>query len=89
MYGAAQGHHAEHEDGVDVEPRTSNEGDALLGVEASARRTKRDGHATLSSCISNLSNTIIGSGEFTRRAFRNSRCAKLRLKCQACSRFLS
>ncbi|KAI0653271.1 transmembrane amino acid transporter protein-domain-containing protein [Cubamyces menziesii] len=65
MYGAAQGHHAEHEDGVDVEPRTSSEGDALLGVEASARRTKRDGHATLSSCISNLSNTIIGSGMLT------------------------
>ncbi|KAH9884779.1 transmembrane amino acid transporter protein-domain-containing protein [Cubamyces lactineus] len=66
MYGAAQGHHAEHEDGsVDVEPRASNEGDALLGVEATARRTKRDGHATLSSCISNLSNTIIGSGMLT------------------------
>ncbi|KAI0330913.1 hypothetical protein GY45DRAFT_1323045 [Cubamyces sp. BRFM 1775] len=67
MYGAAQAHHAEHDDGsgVDVEPRTSGEGDALLGVEASARRTKRDGHATLSSCISNLSNTIIGSGMLT------------------------
>ncbi|KAI0766633.1 transmembrane amino acid transporter protein-domain-containing protein [Trametes elegans] len=71
LYGAAQGHSGqEHDDnggavGVDVEPRASGEQDALLGGEASARKPKRDGHATLSSCISNLANTIIGSGMLT------------------------
>ncbi|PCH36218.1 vacuolar amino acid transporter 5 [Wolfiporia cocos MD-104 SS10] len=43
----------------------TGEGDALLGAEASARRSKRDGHATLSSSVGNLANTIIGSGMLT------------------------
>lgn len=37
-----------------------NEGSALLGDEAVLKR--RDGHASLISSVSNLSNTIIGSG---------------------------
>ncbi|KAI0640806.1 transmembrane amino acid transporter protein-domain-containing protein [Trametes meyenii] len=64
LYGAAQGR-AEAADSVDVEPRASHEEDALLGAEASMRKTKRDGHATLSSSVSNLANTIIGSGMLT------------------------
>lgn len=69
LYGAAQGH-AEHGESVDVEPRASREEDALLGTEATARKPKREGHATLSSSISNLANTIIGSGEL----FRGNSC---------------
>ncbi|EPT01128.1 hypothetical protein FOMPIDRAFT_1049107 [Fomitopsis schrenkii] len=42
-----------------------SEGDALLGAEASVRKPKRDGHATLSSSVGNLANTIIGSGMLT------------------------
>lgn len=61
LYGAAQSH-ADQEDGVDVEPRASHEEDALLGPDATTRRATKDGHATLSSSISNLANTIIGSG---------------------------
>ncbi|TFK29722.1 vacuolar amino acid transporter 5 [Coprinopsis marcescibilis] len=52
----------------------SHESRALLGGDSSsshssgsgrAEREKRDGHATLTSCISNLANTIIGSGMLT------------------------
>ena len=44
-----------------------NEGSALLGSGASGvglakSETQKEGHATLSSSIVNLSNTIIGSG---------------------------
>ena len=40
------------------------EGSALLGDAATAKRlVKRDGNATIISCVSNLANTIIGSGE--------------------------
>ena len=49
----------------DLQPSNSeglSEGDALLGAEASVRKPKRDGHATLSSSVGNLANTIIGSG---------------------------
>ena len=42
-----------------------SEGDALLGAEASVRKPKREGHATLSSSVGNLANTIIGSGAFS------------------------
>ncbi|KAI9064008.1 hypothetical protein FKP32DRAFT_1591420 [Trametes sanguinea] len=67
LYGAAQGHAGQSDDrgGIDVEPRASHEEDALLGEEATAKRAKRDGHATLPSSISNLANTIIGSGMLT------------------------
>ncbi|OSX64234.1 hypothetical protein POSPLADRAFT_1045325 [Postia placenta MAD-698-R-SB12] len=41
------------------------ESDALLGADASARKPKREGHATLSSSVGNLANTIIGSGMLT------------------------
>lgn len=60
-YGAAERrsdrdlHHAD-------DLRTSREEDALLGAEATARRSKREGHASLTSSTSNLANTIIGSG---------------------------
>ncbi|OBZ74208.1 Vacuolar amino acid transporter 5 [Grifola frondosa] len=54
---------------VDDEPRIgiAGEGDALLGGDSrsATRPGKRDGHATLSSSISNLANTIIGSGMLT------------------------
>ena len=66
QYGAAQGHG--HEDRAVQQqhaddPRNSSEGDALLGDAASARKPKREGHASLTSSTSNLANTIIGSGE--------------------------
>ncbi|TFK39871.1 transmembrane amino acid transporter protein-domain-containing protein [Crucibulum laeve] len=55
-----------------TEPGVQAEGEeatALLGGnrDTSVKRTqeKRDGHATMYSCISNLSNTIIGSGMLT------------------------
>ena len=55
----------------DSEPTTptnyasaEGESSALLGSDASIKRTgKPDGHASIVSCVSNLSNTIIGSGE--------------------------
>jgi hypothetical protein len=57
-YGVAN----EHEDAV-AETNMSAESDALLGAGASARKAKAEGHATLQSCVGNLANTIIGSGE--------------------------
>lgn len=40
------------------------EGSALLGDAATVKGSvKRDGNATVISCVSNLANTIIGSGE--------------------------
>ncbi|OCH96252.1 hypothetical protein OBBRIDRAFT_765760 [Obba rivulosa] len=60
-YGAAPVHH----DGEEAIPEgVAGENDALLGASASAKH-KHDGHATLSSCIGNLANTIIGSGMLT------------------------
>lgn len=52
----------------DAEPTqdttAEGEGSALLGGDATPKRAvKRDGHATIISCVSNLANTIIGSGE--------------------------
>ncbi|KAH9926959.1 transmembrane amino acid transporter protein-domain-containing protein [Fomitopsis serialis] len=62
-YGATPA--AVEERGPDLQPSQSGESDALLGADASARRPKRDGHATLSSSVGNLANTIIGSGMLT------------------------
>lgn len=66
VYGATQPR-AEDGDDVragDLDPSSSGEGDALLGPNATTRKAKkRDGHATLMSSVSNLANTIIGSGE--------------------------
>jgi hypothetical protein len=46
-----------------VEPaHDDGEASALLGQNATVKRSAKDGHATLTSCVSNLSNTIIGSG---------------------------
>jgi hypothetical protein len=43
---------------------TEGESSALLGGDASIKRKdKADGHASIISSVSNLSNTIIGSGE--------------------------
>ena len=51
---------------TDVDPSTGgDEARALLGGDSATVRKaegKPDGHATIVSCISNLSNTIIGSG---------------------------
>lgn len=52
-----------------AQPRDSSdapgtaENSALLGG-ADRELVKRDGHATMLSCVSNLTNTIIGSGVF-------------------------
>ncbi|EMD39143.1 hypothetical protein CERSUDRAFT_134012 [Gelatoporia subvermispora B] len=43
----------------------AGESDALLGTGASPQLHKRDGHASLSSSVGNLANTIIGSGMLT------------------------
>jgi hypothetical protein len=46
------------------------ESSALLGGDASIKRNdKADGHASIVSCVSNLSNTIIGSGESAAKSF--------------------
>lgn len=47
--------------GAEVEPHTADENEALLGGNTIAK--KHEGHATLQSCVGNLANTIIGSGE--------------------------
>jgi hypothetical protein len=46
------------------EPRNDVEdGEATSLLRGNARETvRKDGHATITSCVSNLSNTIIGSG---------------------------
>ncbi|KAF8555998.1 vacuolar amino acid transporter 5 [Imleria badia] len=60
-YGAVEtgvpGIHTEHRGGED------NEGSALLGNEAAPK--PREGHAGIISSVSNISNTIIGSGMLT------------------------
>jgi len=40
----------------------ADEGQALLGASSAPVNAKADGRASLTSCISNLANTIIGSG---------------------------
>jgi hypothetical protein len=50
----------------DTEPREDirdGEATALLGG-TSATKDRQDGHASITSCVSNLSNTIIGSGPY-------------------------
>lgn len=69
---------------TDVDPSTGgDEARALLGGDSAAVRKaegKPDGHATIVSCISNLSNTIIGSG--TRAiSFALSSCRRNLLLC--------
>jgi len=59
----------EHED-ADNGPGIEHEGSALLGSRASSSRivkskAQEDGHATLTSSIGNLANTILGSGMLT------------------------
>ena len=57
-YGVANG-----SEEVVQDAHLSAESDALLGSDASARKHKEDGHATIHSSVGNLANTIIGSGE--------------------------
>ena len=57
----------EHDDADDGRG-ADHEGSALLGSWASSagvvrNRTQKEGHATLTSSVGNLANTIIGSGE--------------------------
>jgi len=62
-YGAAASHEGEYE-GSDVR---EGESSALLGGnrDSTVKRVGLpDGHASVTSSISNLANTIIGSGEF-------------------------
>ncbi|KAL1667106.1 transmembrane amino acid transporter protein-domain-containing protein [Schizophyllum commune] len=58
-YGASGSQHDPRGEGAGT-----GESDALLGGAPQAP-AKRQGHATLVSCVSNLSNTIIGSGMLT------------------------
>lgn len=58
-YGVAN----DHEEAAPEGNLIASESDALLGAEAGARKPKAEGHATLQSCVGNLANTIIGSGE--------------------------
>ena len=58
--------------GIDVEARdeTANEVTSLLGGASTGKKTtKREGHATIVSCIGNLANTIIGSGKCSNGIF--------------------
>jgi hypothetical protein len=53
--------------GFDVESRdeTTSEVTSLLGAASTGKKTAgKEGHATIASCIGNLSNTIVGSGEY-------------------------
>lgn len=56
--GTRQKHYDEHGD-------SAGESSALLGGTATPAKEELEGHASLTSCISNLSNTIIGSGMLT------------------------
>ncbi|KAF9778304.1 transmembrane amino acid transporter protein-domain-containing protein [Thelephora terrestris] len=54
--------------GFDVESRdeTTSEVTSLLGAASTGKKTTgKEGHATIASCIGNLSNTIVGSGMLT------------------------
>jgi hypothetical protein len=58
----------EHED-TDTGPEIEHEGSALLGSRASSSgivksKAQKEGHATLTSSVGNLANTILGSGEY-------------------------
>lgn len=51
---------------LDVEARddAASEDTSLLGAASIGKKIiKREGHATMASCIGNLANTIVGSGE--------------------------
>ena len=49
-------------DGASERSTLLGEGSTLLGREPGESTAKREGHATLTSSVSNLANTIIGSG---------------------------
>ena len=61
-YGSSEDHGVEHTDGRD-EPNVG-ESSALLGQDASPKPELRDGEGGMVGGISNLANTIIGSGMF-------------------------
>ena len=85
---------------VDDERGTEDEGSALLGSRASSVRlakneVQKEGHATLTSSVGNLANTIIGSGAFRCMSYPPSayHCVLPRLTAfvhdlKACSPFL-
>jgi hypothetical protein len=58
---------------VDVElinDATATEASSLLGASSAGKRElTSDGHATIASGVGNLSNTIVGSGEYPLCAF--------------------
>ncbi|KAI0091649.1 vacuolar amino acid transporter 5 [Irpex rosettiformis] len=60
-YGVAN----EHDEPGTAGAHISGESDALLGADASAKKLKAEGHATIHSCVGNLANTIVGSGMLT------------------------
>lgn len=67
-YEMVQPYGATDHPGVDVEARddTATEDASLLGSASTGKKaTKREGHATMVSCVGNLANTIIGSGMLT------------------------
>jgi hypothetical protein len=58
-YGVARAHH----EPTNHVPDHGGEASALLGSDATVKQGgKLEGHASLISCVSNLSNTIIGTG---------------------------
>lgn len=61
-YGTAK--HSGEDDHEPTSPEGAGESSALLGG-APVTRELSDGHATIVSCVSNLCNTIIGSGQYT------------------------
>ena len=69
-YGVAN----EHGDSTHHAPG-DEESSALLGGDSTVKRGKLEGHATIVSSVSNLANTIIGSG--TRDSLLFNDCAHL------------
>lgn len=59
-YGSSEDNEQEHTDGTDG-PHVG-ESSALLGVDAAPKPEQRDGTGSMVGSVSNLANTIIGSG---------------------------
>lgn len=69
-YGTAK-HSGDDVDNEPTSPDGAEESSALLSTPGTApRRNIKDGHATIVSCVSNLCNTIIGSGALSLRRSR-------------------
>jgi hypothetical protein len=68
LYEMVQPYGATNYPGDDVEAveDTASEDTSLLGGASTGKKVaKREGHATIISCIGNLENTIVGGGELS------------------------